>query len=93
MKIVYKKDFLKSFSSYTRQEQELILEADKQIKLFLEAKFEDVPYGVRIKKIGPNTFEARVNDKIRIIWVKTDKVAYFVLIGNHEDVRRYIKHS
>ena len=93
MKIVYKKGFLKSFSSYSRQEQELILESDRQIKLYLEAKFEDVPHGIGIKKIGPKTFEARVNDKIRVLWVKTDDAAYFVLIGNHEEVRRYIKRS
>lgn len=91
MKIVYKKSFLKSFSLYTRQEQELILETDKQIKSYLEGRFDDVSGGSRIKKIGPNTFEARATDKIRILWVKDDQTAYFVLIGNHEDVRRYIK--
>lgn len=91
MKIVYKKDFLKSFSLFSRAEQELILEADRQIKLYIEGKFDAVSPGLRVKKIGPKTYEARANDRIRIIWIKDIDTVYFVLLGDHDEVRRYIK--
>lgn len=89
MKFVYKKQFLKQITFYPAPTQKLILETDYQIKLYLEGQ--NVPYGLRIKKIGPNTFEARVNDKIRIVWVRKDDTIYFTLIGNHDEVRRFIK--
>lgn len=89
MKFVYKKELLKRLSLYPASIQELILEADQQIKAYLE--YQAAPYGLRIKKIGPNTFEARVTDKIRIVWVKKEDLIYFVLLGTHDEVRRFIK--
>jgi hypothetical protein len=89
MKFVYKKGFLRQFSSYSVPVQELILETDRQIKVYL--KTQTAPYGLRIRKIGPNTFEARVTDKIRIVWVKKEDCVYFALLGTHDEVRRFIK--
>jgi len=89
MKFVYKKEFLKRLSSYPIPLKELILEADQQIKSYLETQ--NAPYGLRIKKIGPKTFEARVTDKIRIVWVREEATVYFCLLGTHDEVRRFIK--
>lgn len=89
MRFVYKKQFLKQLAAYPRQVRELILEADIQIKEYLENQ--DAPYGLRIKKIGPKTFEARVTDKIRVVWVRDDDLVSFALAGNHEEVRRFIR--
>jgi len=89
MKLVYKKVFLKQFDSYPALIQELILEADLQIKSYLEKQI--APYGLRIKKFGPNTFEARVTDKIRIVWVQKADSIYFALLGTHDEIRRFIK--
>lgn len=89
MKFVYKREFLKRLASYPTSIQELILQADRQIKTYLESQ--TASYGLRIKKIGPNTFEARVTDKIRIVWVKKGDSVYFALLGTHDEVRRFIK--
>lgn len=89
MKFYYKKEFIKRFSAYPISLQELILEADQQIKAYLENQV--APYGLRIKKVGPNTFEARATDKIRIVWVRKEDVAYFVLLGTHDEVNRFIR--
>ena len=89
MKFVYKKKFLKRFDLYPALIQELILETDLRIKTYLEKQI--APYGLRIKKIGPNTFEARITDKIRIVWVRKEDVIYFALLGTHDEVRRFIK--
>lgn len=89
MKYLYKKEFLRKLASYPTSLRELILETDQQIKAYLENQ--SAPYGLRIKKIGPNTFEARVTDKIRIIWVKKDDLISFALLGTHDEVRRFIK--
>lgn len=89
MKFVYKKEFLKRFSSCPGPLKELILHADQEIKSYLETQ--DASYGLRIKKIGPRTFEARVTDKVRIVWVRQDDTIYFCLLGTHDEVRRFIK--
>ena len=89
MKFVYKKEFLKRLSSYPACLQELVLQTDQQIKTYLDGKI--APYGLRIRKIGPNTFEARVTDRIRTVWVRKIDFIYFAVLGNHEEVKRFIK--
>ena len=89
MKFIYKKSFIKQFDLYPTQQQKIILEADHQIKLYFENQF--AAYGLRIKKLGSRTFEARVTDKIRIVWVKESDLVFFALLGTHEEVRRFIK--
>jgi hypothetical protein len=69
----------------------LILESDKQIKGYLGGQ--NAPYGLRIKNIGKNVFEARVSKQIRIVWVKQEDIITFALIGSHDEVRRFIKRS
>ncbi len=91
MKFIYKKEFLKRFSSYSASEQKLIFESDQQIKAYYSTQ--NAPCGLRIKKIGPKTFEARVTDKIRMIWIKENDAVYFVLLGSHDEVRRFIKNA
>lgn len=91
MRFVYKKSFIKQFDSYPAQLQKTILEADHQIKVYFEHQF--AAYGLGIKKLGPKTFEARVTDKIRIVWIKEGDSVFFALLGTHEEVRRFIKNT
>lgn len=92
-KFLYKKAFLKTFDIYNESEKELVISADKQIRHFyLKQK---APYGLRIKKLfergEEKTFEARVSGKIRLLYVESKELLVFAFLGNHEQVRRYIK--
>src|SRR3989304_6128958 len=93
MKFRYKKPYLKQFDSFARHEKELIIEADRQIRNYYVTSA--APYGLRIKKLyddGRNKiFEARVSDKIRSIWVESEDLVSFAILGNHDDVRNFIK--
>ena len=89
MKFIYKKDFLKAFESYSIFLQETILKSVEEIKEYSLKQI--ASYGLRVKKIGPHTFEARVTDKIRVVWLKTDEIVSFALLGSHDDVRKFIK--
>ncbi len=90
---LYKKAFLKAFDRYEESEKELIVSADKQIRHYYG--MQTAPYGLRVKKLfekeGEKTFEARVTDKIRLLYVESGEVVAFAFLGNHEQVRRYIK--
>ena len=90
---LYKRAFLKAFDDYKDAEKELIISADRQIRCFYMNR--SAPYGLRIKKLFENrddkTFEARISDKIRLLYVESKELVAFAFLGNHEQVRRYIK--
>ncbi|MEK6529233.1 MAG: hypothetical protein AABZ36_10180 [Nitrospirota bacterium] len=92
-KFIYKKEFLRAFDRYKEPERELIIQAEKQIRLYYLNQ--TAPYGLRIKKLFENnegkTFEARVSDKIRLLYVESNELVAFAFLGSHDEVRRYIK--
>lgn len=92
-KFIYKKEFLRAFDSYKEAEKELIIMAEKQIRHYYLKQA--ASYGLRIKKLFENnegkTFEARVSDKIRLLYVESKELVVFAFLGNHDEVRRYIK--
>lgn len=92
-KFLYKKEFLQAFDRYKESEKELITTADKQIRHYYLKQ--TAPYGLRIKKLFENkdgkTFEARVSDKIRLLYVESEEVVAFAFLGSHDEARRYIK--
>ncbi len=92
-KFLYKKEFLKVFDAYNKSEKDLVISADEQIRLFYLNQ--TAPYGLRIKKLfekgGEKTFEARVSDKIRLLYVESGELVAFAFLGNHEQVKRHIK--
>ena len=89
MKFFYKRSYLKTFDHADFFTQGLIREADKVIKDYFETG--QSSYGLRIKKIGAKTFEGRVTDKIRIVWIKEGNAISFVMVGDHEEVQNYLK--
>lgn len=92
-KFIYKKEFLRAFDSYKEAEKELIIMAEKQIRHYYLKQ--TAPYGLRIKKLFENnegkTFEARVSDKIRLLYVESKELVVFAFLGNHDEVKKYIK--
>lgn len=49
------------------------------------------PFGFRYKKIGDNKYEFRVDIKLRVVVEEVGDIIYLVLVGNHEDIRRYLR--
>lgn len=89
----FKPPFQKSYEKLTPEKQHLVLKALEAIRHYLSTG--EAAFGLRIKKLYDSglakTFEARVSLDTRIVWVQShDKVA-FSLLGNHEEVRRFIK--
>jgi mRNA-degrading endonuclease RelE of RelBE toxin-antitoxin system len=48
-------------------------------------------YGFRLKKIGQDKYEFRINIKLRVIVKIEENNYYLVLVGNHDEIRRYLK--
>ncbi len=93
MQFFYKKRYLKQFSRFSRQEQLLIHEVDRQIRAYYETR--QAPFGLGVKLLftkGPSkVFEARATQATRIVWVEEGDAVYFGLVGSHDDVTRYLR--
>ena len=92
MQFLYKERYLKRFDRFPRHEQLLILEADRQIRHYYATR--QAPFGLRIKPLhasgSDRIFEARVSQAIRIVWAERGEMTSFVLVGLHDEVRRYL---
>lgn len=52
----------------------------------------EAPFGFRFKRINRDKFEFRVDIRLRVV-VKVEGDDYhLVLVGNHDEVRRYLRH-
>ena len=93
MQFVYKERYLKRFDRFLRHDQLLILEADRQIRAYYATR--DAPFGLRIKALytrGPEKIlEARVSQSLRIVWAERGDTVAFVLVGLHDEVKRYLR--
>ena len=89
MKFFYKPTFLKTFDKLSRKDQELALKTDQLVKEYLNSN--KAPFGLRIRQLHKGIYEARLSDRLRIVWSKENDEITFALLGNHEEVRRFLK--
>ena len=93
MEFIYKRHFLSAFKRLKTSEQFLVRQTVHQIQEYYRTRH--APYGLRIKKLFQSSedkvFEARPTIALRIIWVEGQGLVSFVLLGNHDEVRRYLK--
>ena len=89
MKYVLLKSFVKKFDSYQKKEQESIVHAVEQIKVYLETG--KASFGLRIKKLSDKIFEARINIHLRIVYFRQKDVVKFFGLGTHDDIKQCLK--
>ena len=93
MQYLYKERYLKRFDRFPHHEQALIHQTDQQIHTYYDTR--QAPVGLHIKRLyatGPDRiFEARVSRAIRIVWAERGEMVSFLLIGSHDDVKRYLR--
>ncbi|MBU0533557.1 MAG: hypothetical protein KJ887_02010 [Candidatus Omnitrophica bacterium] len=51
----------------------------------------DAPVGLGFKKINHNKYEFRAGLRLRVVVKAEDNTYYLVLVGNHDDVKRYLR--
>lgn len=93
MRYIYKKRYLDAFDRLHSSERNLVIKADEALRQYYDHR--QAPFGLRIKKLHDNgrerTYEARVSARIRILWVEADDLVVFALLGNHEEIQRYLR--
>lgn len=93
MRYLYKKRFLEAFDALSAKDQALVRAADREIRTYHESR--RAPVGLRIKKVferGPESvYEARPSIALRMVWAERDDLAAFLLLGTHDEVRRFLR--
>jgi len=60
-----------------------------QLNNFLISKV--LPPGLGLKKLSGNIYELRVDIRLRVILRMEEDVVFLVLVGSHNDIKRYLK--
>lgn len=93
MRYLYKRRFLEAYDLLSDKEREAVRDSEKQIRRYHRTR--DIPLGLGLKKLygrqGEAVYEARVGLALRILWAETQDLAVFLLLGSHDEVRRYLK--
>ena len=81
--------FERSVKKLSRQDKEQLVESLEIFNTYLLSG--EAPFGFRFKKINHDKYEFRINIKLRVIIKITDNDAYLVLVGNHDEVKKYLR--
>ena len=89
MLLVSSRHFQKQLETLPIQDQEKVLKALKTLRESLENN--RLQKGLGFKKIGHDRYEIRVDLKTRIGLKQNGETFVADLVGNHEDIRNFLK--
>lgn len=90
MKVRYLNSFDKTFNRLPISKQLKVIEVVDILISFLETKSR-LTKGIGIKKLRKNFWEVRISLKLRILFKIQKGLLIFVLVGSHDDIKRYIR--
>jgi len=82
--------FERSVKKLTRQDKNHLAESLESFNLFLLSG--ELPAGFGFKKINHNKYEFRVDIRLRVVVKVEGEDYYLVLAGNHDEVKRCLRH-
>ena len=90
MRFEFKPSFDRSIKSLSPPEQTDVKEAASQL-IDVLSKDRQIHQGLGLKRLMRDFWEARKGIKVRILFRWTGDLVEFVLAGNHNDVKRFLK--
>ncbi|MBI1869794.1 MAG: hypothetical protein HYS07_01215 [Chlamydiae bacterium] len=87
--LTYTSHFKAIFKKLFPSEQEKVKEAISDILSYKTTG--EAPYGLRIKRLRPKIFEARVDLYIRIVFFAQGNMIRMIALGNHDDILRTLR--
>ena len=90
MKFEFKPSFDRSVKAFHDREKEEIKALAIQLIEVL-SRDREIHKGIGLKRLRGNFWEARKGLKTRILFRWDGELVEFVLAGNHDDVRRFLK--
>lgn len=89
--LVIKASFQRAYDRRTPPEQALVKKTLQLLDAYLHTGH--APAGLGLKKLGPGVYECRVGLALRCLYVDEGSVLALVLLGSHDEVRRFLKRS
>jgi mRNA-degrading endonuclease RelE of RelBE toxin-antitoxin system len=81
--------FERSLKKLSSQDKEKLKKSLRQLNDFLTSGI--LPAGLGFKKINHNKYELRVDIHLRVIVKIESNFVYLVLVGNHNDLKRFLR--
>ena len=92
MRIEFRKSFEKSLRKINPKEKEGIFEICQALLNMIERQA-GPSQGLGLKKLEKTFWEIRVNIHLRIIFEWQEDLIKFLLIGNHDEIKRFLKEN
>ncbi len=89
MEYEQKPSFIESLKALPPDRKERVKEAIKKLVIFFEQG--ERSQGLGLKKIRKNFWEIRTNIKDRILFRVKNGVVEFIIVGKHDEIRKYLK--
>ena len=90
MRFEFKPSFDRSIKSLSPSEQTDVKEAAVQL-IDVLSKDRQIHQGLGLKRLQKDFWEARKGIKVRILFRWTGDLVEFILAGNHDDIKRFLK--
>ncbi len=89
MTVTFTRTFEKSLSR--SHDRELVKSAAKQLIQAIQNNIK--PSGLGLKKLGEDIWEVRVGIRTRVLFLLLPGELRFLLVGNHDEVKKYLKNQ
>ena len=87
--LVSTEKFRRAYRRLSLSDQQLVEKALEQLREYL--KTGHAPTGLGITKLSSRVFEARAGLDVRIVYVEEGPRCFLALLGDHDEVRRFLK--
>lgn len=89
MRVEFKSSFLKEFRHFDENTQREIHQAVQQLIQLFETG--EKTHGLGLKQLRKPYWEIRVGLRLRIVFRLEGDLLKFVMTGNHDEIRRFLK--
>ena len=86
---LFKASFTRQFKKLESRKKKQIIEAIESLKTLFGSG--QNPEGLGLKRLSSNIWEIRSTLKDRILFTYENEAIVFVLVGNHDEISRYLK--
>ena len=87
--LVYTARFGRAYRRLQEPDQRLVDHALAGLAAYIETGHGAM--GLGVKKLGPGVFELRAGLGLRIVYVEEGSRVMLALLGNHDEVRRFLR--
>lgn len=86
---VIKAGFQRAYDQLSRDQQALVKKSLRLFQHYLHTG--DAPSGLGLKKLGDGVYEFRIGLALRAVSIEEGPLFALVLLGSHDQVRRFLK--